>query len=1200
VKRGLLIAGMLFSLLSGTALAQTWTGPLTGIVDSNGNQIGVTNPLPTTATSFAPNGNYTTISTVNGVSTNTLLPGGAVVLISNIGSITAYVNVGPTNTVTATQNNILVPPLSTVAISVGLNQYIAAVTSTGTTTITLAGGAGLFAGFTGSSSGGGGGGGGGNTNLVQIAGNAVATGTGTPGAGSQQIVVASDPTTVAGSTPGAAGTPSAQVVSVQGAPSMTPVTVNGAVNAVISGTAAATQSGTWTVQPGNTPNTTAWLVTGTGGTFPATQSGTWNIGNITGSVSLPTGAATAANQTAAHGPVVAGTAATASVLNGGVFNSSAPTLATGQQVATQMDAAGNTKVNIAAGNVAATQSGAWNIANVTGTVSLPAGAATSANQTNASAKTQIADGSGNVIGATANALNVECQNCSGSGVSSVDEAAFLAGTSVFTGTGGFFQSTATNNPLVNGQQGMVQLTANRAEFVNLRGSAGAEEGTTSAPLQVTGANGSFPVTQATAANLNATVVGNVAATESGTWTVQPGNTANTTAWLVTGTGGTFPATESGTWNITNISGTISLPTGAATAANQAATHGTAAPGTAATASDLIGGVFNTSAPALTNGQQASIQMDSAGDVKVNIVAGTVAATQSGTWTNTVTQATASNLNATIVGAGAAGTPNSGVETVQGVSGMTPVQVSQATAANLNATVTGTVAATESGAWNITNITGTVSLPTGASTAANQTSTHGTVAAGTAATASDLGGGVFNTVAPTLTTGQQAAIQLDSSGNTKVTIAAGTIAATQSGTWNVTNISGTVSLPTGASTAANQTSVTGTVAPGTAATNSLLQGGVFNTAAPTLANGQQAALQMDSAGNAKVDVATVVTVAQGTAANLNATVTGTVAATESGTWTVQPGNTPNTTAWLVTGTGGTFPATESGTWNITNISGTISLPTGAATAQNQSFPLGSSTGGPQAAFSELGGGIYNTSAPTLTNTQQAGLQLDINGNLKVNTVNNATAGSATGGTAATSANLVGGVFNTAAPTLTNGQQASLQLDAGGNLSTTIAQGKDVTEGSQADAVCSTATSACSLIALTKYVAQTVGGPIPAGSNSIGTVTAVQGTPANLQVQNTPTATVPQVKGFGSLSATNSSVALSTLTTGPNSAGWPTSPGMVFVSNSSASAGLIYVCPLAGSCNTTGIQIAPGGAYGFYQPSTSMTVIAASTATVGAQW
>src|ERR1017187_2596262 len=33
-----------------------------------------------------------------------------------------------------------------------------------------------------------------------------------------------------------------------------------------------------------------------------------------------------------------------------------------------------------------------------------------------------------------------------------------------------------------------------------------------------------------------------------------------------------------------------------------------------------------------------------------------------------------------------------------------------------------------------------------------------------------------------------------------------------------------------------------------------------------------------------------------------TITGTVAAAESGTWTVQPGNTPNTTPWLVTSAG----------------------------------------------------------------------------------------------------------------------------------------------------------------------------------------------------------------------------------------------------------------------------------------------------------
>lgn len=47
----------------------------------------------------------------------------------------------------------------------------------------------------------------------------------------------------------------------------------------------------------------------------------------------------------------------------------------------------------------------------------------------------------------------------------------------------------------------------------------------------------FPLVQA--------VSGTVSATQSGTWTVQPGNTANTTAWLTTGTGGAFPAFGTG-------------------------------------------------------------------------------------------------------------------------------------------------------------------------------------------------------------------------------------------------------------------------------------------------------------------------------------------------------------------------------------------------------------------------------------------------------------------------------------------------------------------------------------------------------------------------------------------------------------------------------------------------------------------------------
>ena len=82
-----------------------------------------------------------------------------------------------------------------------------------------------------------------------------------------------------------------------------------------------------------------------------------------------------------------------------------------------------------------------------------------------------------------------------------------------------------------------------------------------------------------------------------------------------------------------------------------------------------------------------------------------------------------------------------------------ITVTQATAANLNA--------------NITNITGTVSLPTGASTAANQTSTVGSLGAGTSATNSQLAGNVFTATLPTLTTGQQLASQADVNGRTLV-------------------------------------------------------------------------------------------------------------------------------------------------------------------------------------------------------------------------------------------------------------------------------------------------------------------------------------------------------------------------------------------------------------------------------------------------
>jgi hypothetical protein len=214
-----------------------------------------------------------------------------------------------------------------------------------------------------------------------------------------------------------------------------------------------TQSGTWTVQPGNTANTTAWLTTGTGGTFPATQSGTWNITNVSGTVSLPTGAATAAKQPAL------GTAGSPST-----------------DVISVQGVASGTAMPISAASLP-----------------LPSLAATSTKQSDGSQKTQIVDGSGNVAAMTSNALNVQCANCSGSGVSATDQTAFTAGSSVLAPGGGLYQVTQTSNPLTTGQQGAFQETRFRALHVNLRDSTGAVLGNATTPLQVslanTGSNG---------------------------------------------------------------------------------------------------------------------------------------------------------------------------------------------------------------------------------------------------------------------------------------------------------------------------------------------------------------------------------------------------------------------------------------------------------------------------------------------------------------------------------------------------------------------------------------------------------------------------------------------------------------------------------------------------------------------------------------
>jgi hypothetical protein len=243
-------------------------------------------------------------------------------------------------------------------------------------------------------------------------------------------------------------------------------------------------------------------------------------------------------------------------------------------------------------------------------------------------------------------------------------------------------------------------------------------------------------------------------------------------------------------------------------------------------------------------------------------------------------------------------------------------------------------------------------------------------------------------------------------------------AKQTGTWNVTNISGTVSLPTGAATSANQTtelsslstiatnsgtqataanqsSVIGTKAAGTAATNSVLTGVVFNTSLPTLTTGQQAALQADSSARLIVNCATGC----------------------SGGGTTAQG------------------ATTSGVTGGLNLTATT------------------------------------TAAPTYTTATVNPLSTDVHGSVRVLNVDSS--GNAIDPTTPTSVTAASGAFASGA--FASGSYASGAFSAG-----SLADGADVTLGTKADAAtCATTNSA---LACFRQLHTDITSPIPAGTDT----------------------------------------------------------------------------------------------------------------------
>jgi len=170
----------------------------------------------------------------------------------------------------------------------------------------------------------------------------------------------------------------------------------------------------------------------------------------------------------------------------------------------------------------------------------------------------ITDGKTAAVGIDANRalkVHITANDVSSSGgTSSVDGATYSAGVSQGTPFMGAVDDTSTSSAAED-KIAIARITPQRGVHVNLRNQSGTEIGTASTPVQVSLAN---TAANSTAVKVDASSVAVPVTDNSGSLTVD--------------NAGTFAvqAAQSGTWNITNVSGTVSLPTGAATAAKQPA------------------------------------------------------------------------------------------------------------------------------------------------------------------------------------------------------------------------------------------------------------------------------------------------------------------------------------------------------------------------------------------------------------------------------------------------------------------------------------------------------------------------------------------------------------------------------------------------------------------------------------------------------
>lgn len=449
---------------------------------------------------------------------------------------------------------------------------------------------------------------------------------------------------------------------------------------------------------------------------------------------------------------------------------------------------------------------------------------------------------------------------------------------------------------------------------------------------------------------------------------------------------TVTAFQGGTWNV-NVANTPAVTVTGTVSVQDTADFNSSGTTSAPSQATLIGGKTNDATP-----QYQPIPLSAAGGAVIVQASGTFSVTQGTTpWVDNISQFGGSNV-VTGVGASGAGIPRVTVSNDSAVKiwdGTTVVGVTAGNAEKTDQTsVAGTAIATAGSGIQKVGIVGAAAvqldIPQNNAAAANSLSV----------------GGTYNSTLPTLSTGNQSALQLDIKGqqlfdlNYYAGVALG--APSNYGTSpGAVTVFGTNSFVT------NTVTVQGAAASGASKSGSPVQvGAVFNTTQPTVTNGQ---------------------IVEGQATARGAL----IVATGTDTFTVTLNSSSKVIPW-----DGTTQATFKPASTV-SIPGDTSLVAQISPNQPTSNMTGQSPG-TAGNCTTIVGGQYNTSAPAPSNGQTLANQMDSSGNLKVNVATGTISGAAA--TEATAAWTSGTAGNTTvALTTSNYGTTVVSLHQGSTIS-----------------------------------------------------------------------------------------------------------------------------------------------------------------------